>query len=110
MAKNVEAKQENGKLSWPVRLSYAGGDVACNVVFGMVGTLLTLFYTDYVGINPATVGLIMLLSRVFDGASDMVMGIMDPLDERTVCIIGHSFIYRAAYDGNGPGSLYFCNL
>ena len=76
MAKNVEAKQENGKLSWPVRLSYAGGDVACNVVFGMVGTLLTLFYTDYVGINPATVGLIMLLSRVFDGASDMVMGII----------------------------------
>ena len=73
---NNKAKQGNGKLSWPVRLSYAGGDVACNVVFGMVGTLLTLFYTDYVGINPATVGLIMLLSRVFDGASDMIMGII----------------------------------
>lgn len=73
---NNTAKQGNGKLSWPVRLSYAGGDVACNVVFGMVGTLLTLFYTDYVGINPATVGLIMLLSRVFDGASDMIMGII----------------------------------
>lgn len=52
------AKQGDGKLSWPVCLSYAGGDAACNVVFGMVGTLLTLFYTDYVGINPATVGLI----------------------------------------------------
>lgn len=75
MEKNT-AKQGNGKLSWPVRFSYAGGDVACNVVFGMVGTLLTLFYTDYVGINPATVGLIMLLSRVFDGASDMIMGII----------------------------------
>ena len=75
MEKNT-AKQGNGKLSWSVRLSYAGGDVACNVVFGMVGTLLTLFYTDYVGINPATVGLIMLLSRVFDGASDMIMGII----------------------------------
>lgn len=55
--------QQQGKLSWPVRLSYAGGDVACNVVFGMVGTLLTLFYTDYVGVAAATVGLIMLLSR-----------------------------------------------
>ena len=75
MEKNT-AKRGNGKLSWPVRLSYAGGDAACNVVFGMVGTLLTLFYTDYVGINPATVGLIMLLSRVFDGASDMIMGII----------------------------------
>lgn len=35
---------------------------------------------------------------------------MDSLDERTVCIIGHSFIYCAAYDGNGSVSLYFCNL
>ena len=69
-------KIANGKLSWPVRLSYAGGDVACNVVFGMVGTLLTLFYTDYVGINAATVGLIMLISRFFDGVSDMIMGII----------------------------------
>ena len=66
----------NGKLSWPVRLSYAGGDVACNVVFGMVGTLLTLFYTDYVGVAAATVGLIMLISRFFDGFSDMIMGII----------------------------------
>lgn len=76
MGKNSAGIQQNGKLSWPVRLSYAGGDVACNVVFGMVGTLLTLFYTDYVGINPATVGLIMLLSRIFDGFSDLVMGII----------------------------------
>ncbi len=73
---NNKTNLQNGKLSWGVRLSYAGGDVACNVVFGMVGTLLTLFYTDYVGINPAIVGLIMLASRVFDGFSDLVMGII----------------------------------
>lgn len=66
----------DGRLSWGVRLSYAGGDVACNVVFGMIGTLLTLFYTDYVGINAATIGVIMLISRFFDGFSDMVMGIV----------------------------------
>ena len=70
-------KQEaSGKLSWSTRLSYAGGDVACNVVFGMVGTLLTFFYTDYVGISPIVIGLIMLLSRLFDGVSDLVMGIL----------------------------------
>lgn len=58
------------------KLSYASGDVACNVVFGMIGTLLTLFYTDYVGINPATVGMVMLLSRLFDGVSDLIMGVI----------------------------------
>lgn len=72
----MKLRDENGKLSWPTRISYAGGDVACNVIFGMVGTLLTIFYTDYVGVNPAIVGIVMLVSRIFDGVSDMVMGII----------------------------------
>ena len=42
----------------------------------MLSTILTLFYTDYVGIPAATVGLVMLLSRVFDGVSDMIMGVV----------------------------------
>lgn len=64
----------SGKLSWMTRISYGCGDMACNVVWGAVSTILTLFYTDYVGVSPVTVGLVMLLSRVFDGVSDVVMG------------------------------------
>ena len=99
--------------------------MACNVVFGMVGTLLTLFYTDYVGVAAArTVGLIMLLSRFFDGFSDMIMGIivektnskwgkiktMDLVDECTICAVCDPVIYCTAYDGSGSVDLYFCNL
>lgn len=71
-------KQNNaeGKLSWKARISYGCGDTACNVVYGMISTVLTLFYTDYVGISPATVGLVMLISRIFDGGSDVVMGLI----------------------------------
>lgn len=64
------------KLSWKTRFSYGCGDTACNVVFGMISTVLTLFYTDYVGVSAATVGMVMLLSRVFDGFSDVVMGLI----------------------------------
>ena len=63
-----------GKLSWGTRIAYGCGDTSCNVVWGAVSTILTLFYTDYVGISPAIVGLVMLLSRVFDGVSDLIMG------------------------------------
>jgi GPH family glycoside/pentoside/hexuronide:cation symporter len=56
------------------RISYGVGDTACNVVFGMITALLTLFYTDYVGVPVATVGLVMLISRFFDGSSDVIMG------------------------------------
>ena len=36
--------------------------------------MLTLFYTDYVGINGAVVAAIMLACRCFDGFSDLIMG------------------------------------
>ena len=65
---------ENGKINILTRLAYGGGDVACNVVYGMIATLLTLFYTDYAAVSVATVGLVMLISRFFDGGSDVVMG------------------------------------
>lgn len=61
-------------LSVGTRVSYGFGDTACNIVFGMISTLLTLFYTDYAGISVAIVGLVMLISRIFDGVSDVIMG------------------------------------
>lgn len=65
---------EEKKLTLGTKVAYAGGDVACNVIFGITGTLLTLFYTDYVGISAATIGLVVLISRLFDGVSDLIMG------------------------------------
>lgn len=68
--------KEDGKIRWSTRFAYGCGDTACNVVFGMISTLLTLFYTDYVGVNAATIGIVMLISRIFDGVSDAIMGLI----------------------------------
>lgn len=64
------------KITNGTRIAYGCGDAACNIVYGMVNTLLTLFYTDYVGISPITIGMVMLISRIFDGTSDLIMGII----------------------------------
>ena len=58
------------KIPWVSRIGYGLADSSCNIVYGMINTLLTLFYTDYVGISFVTVGLVMLISRFFDGSSD----------------------------------------
>lgn len=73
---NIDQGKGTEKIGWGIRFAYGCGDTACNVVFGMISTLLTLFYTDYVGISAASVGLVMLLSRCFDGVSDAIMGII----------------------------------
>lgn len=62
------------RITAGTRIAYGCGDTACNIVFGMISTLLTLFYTDYAGVSVATVGLVMLISRIFDGTSDVIMG------------------------------------
>lgn len=73
---NRKTEETEGRIGWGIRFAYGCGDTACNVVFGMISTLLTLFYTDYVGISAASVGIVMLLSRCFDGISDAIMGII----------------------------------
>ena len=65
---------QNNKPSWREIISFAVGDGGCNLVWTTIGSYLTLYYTDSVGIAAATIGTLMLLSRLLDGVSDLVMG------------------------------------
>lgn len=66
----------NQPLGWSTRIAYGLGDTACNILFGMISALITLFYTDYAGVSITIVGLVMLVSRIFDGISDLIMGVI----------------------------------
>lgn len=67
-------KNEFIKVPLPEKLAYCLGDPALTLMYTMTTTLLIYFYTNVVGISSASVGIIMLVSRVFDGFSDIVMG------------------------------------
>lgn len=45
-----------------------------NVDCTTIGSFLTLYYTDSVGISAAVIGTIMLLTRLLDGVTDLGMG------------------------------------
>jgi len=62
------------RISFKEKLAYSLGGVASNVVWSAVGVFLIYYYTNVVGIAAAAAGTIMLISRVFDGISDIVMG------------------------------------
>ena len=67
---------ETGRLSVGEKVAYGFGDVACNVVFALTMSLATYFYTNVIGMSAALVGTILLISRIFDGVSDVIMGII----------------------------------
>lgn len=74
---NVQTSQgTNVKTSVFEKISYGMGDVACNVVFALTSGLVTYFYTNVMSISAALIGTIMLLSRIFDGVSDVAVGII----------------------------------
>ena len=64
------------KLSLKEKIGYALGDGAANIAWRGVSTFLFIFYTDVFGLNPAAVGLLLLITRFSDGVSDVLMGII----------------------------------
>lgn len=64
------------KISIKEKIGYALGDGAANIAWRGVATFLFIFYTDVFGLNPASVGFLMLIARSSDGISDILMGIV----------------------------------
>lgn len=62
------------RISVRERVAYGLGNTASCVIYTLMTSLLAFFYTDYIGISAGAVGTIVLISRVFDGCSDVIMG------------------------------------
>ena len=55
-------------------LCYGLGDFSFCFIYGAIGSYIVFFYTDVACISAATVGTVLLVSKIFDGISDMMMG------------------------------------
>ena len=53
---------------------YSFGDLASQFVWTFVGSYLTIFYTDIVGLAPVAISAIMLGARIWDAINDPMMG------------------------------------
>lgn len=65
---------QSKKLTFGEKFSYGLGDCGANVAVAMCSTFLTAYYTDSVGIAAAAIATMMLVVRIFDGITDIIMG------------------------------------
>ena len=70
------ANGSDDKPKFSEKLGYGMGDTASNIVFQGVNILLLYFYTDVMGLAPATVALIFVGVRIWDTVNDPLMGII----------------------------------
>ena len=82
MKKNVQM-DEHGYRKFGMRdkIAYAAGDFGCNMSFALK-SYLTLFWTQYMGLDPVLMASLLLLVQVWDAINDPVIGTMIDADRR----------------------------
>jgi len=58
------------------KISYALGDVSCNIFWTIFSVYLVFFYTDIFGISAATAGTLLLVTRLWDSINNPLMGLI----------------------------------
>ena len=64
----------NASLGWGERLAYGSGGFAFNMINGIIGSFMTIFFTSAMGLNAGIIATILAVSKIFDGISDLIMG------------------------------------
>ncbi|MCU4786760.1 glycoside-pentoside-hexuronide (GPH):cation symporter [Bacillus cereus] len=69
---NLELEKPEKKEMWAYGLASYG----IFSIWTLIGTFLTFYYTEVVGLTGAVVGTLMLVARIFDGVINIGMGII----------------------------------
>ena len=78
---------EKKYLKWYNKIGYGSGDIAGNVVYAFLTFFLMIYLTDTVGLNAGIIGTLMMVSKIFDGVTDIFFGSMI---DRTKTKLGNS--------------------
>lgn len=71
---NSSVDRANQPIPVKKQIIYALTEFGSNPVYTITLSFLTFFYTDVLGINAGAVGVIILISKLFDGISDILAG------------------------------------
>ena len=79
------------KLKFTEKLSYGIADLP-EAANSIIAAFLTMFYTDNIGLAAAAVGTMFFISKLFDGISDILAGILIVIIVTSLTLVG--IIYR----------------
>ena len=63
-------------LGWGERVGYGSAAFGWNMINGIIGTFLTVYFTNVALLDAAIISTLIAVSKVFDGVSDLIVGRM----------------------------------
>lgn len=83
MAK-VKQLDANGKPKFGMRdkLSYAAGDLGCNMSFALKSSIMAIFWTQFMALGEALYAVLLLVVQVWDAINDPLLGSLFDMDKR----------------------------
>ena len=64
----------DAKIGMLERLSFTSGNIGNCIGLAIISMYMMYYYTDVLAISATAIATIMLISRVFDGVTDIFMG------------------------------------
>ena len=64
------------QLGWSERVGYASAAFGWNMINGIIGTFLTVYFTNVAMLDAAVISSLIAVSKLFDGVSDLIVGRM----------------------------------
>ena len=74
MAKNHIIHTAKRPFGFRDILGYFMGVFGCNMSFTLISSYMFIFYTQYIGISLAHYSIIILITKIFDGINDPIIG------------------------------------
>ena len=82
----METTKNLRPFGWRDKVGYLFGDFGNDFTFILSSSFLLKFYTDVMAVDPAVVGIIMMIARFVDAFTDVAMGRI--CDRSTVTPVG----------------------
>lgn len=81
---NENKEYPDMRLGWGERLGYGSGGIGIRLIMAVMGTYLMIYLTNTALLDVAIISIIIAISKVFDGISDLIIGnVIDHTESKT---------------------------
>lgn len=74
--KHEASYYNTGFFKWRQRIGFGISDYACNLAYLLVNTYLLFYYTNCAEISAGLIGVMFVITKIFDGVTDYLVGVM----------------------------------